>query len=58
MILLLENAMIPASLSEPPECVAVNPSSVIPSAFNTIALQPPPASTTGVPLPASMRPLK
>ena len=49
MVLLLEITLIPASLSchELPAFVAVNPTSVIPSAVNLIALPLLLASTTG-----------
>jgi hypothetical protein len=47
MVLLFEVTSIPALLIELPEFVALNPTSVIPSAVNVIALSLPFASTTG-----------
>jgi hypothetical protein len=50
MLLLLEITLIPTSHRELPE-IAVNPSSVIPSAVNVIAFLFPPTSTIGLPIP-------
>jgi hypothetical protein len=47
IVLLFEVTLIPTLPRKLPEFVAVNPTSVIPSAFKVIALPLPFASTTG-----------
>jgi hypothetical protein len=47
IVLLFEVTLIPTSLHKLPAFVALNPTSVIPSEVNVIALFLPPASTTG-----------
>ena len=54
MVLLLETALIPAHSLQLPAFVAVNPTSVVPSAVNIIASPSPHASTTGWPIPFSV----